>query len=105
MNLKRKAYLVLLIGVLVFTAGCGGDAQNAAPNEPADNNDNTADEPVVDTPAETGMEPMAISGDLVFDPAFVAAADSASQMISEYLFDTLVTFDGGSVCTGFSTHI
>jgi len=100
MKQKRIAFLILLIGLMVLAAGCGGGDQNTTSNEPAANNNNTADNNMDDDTADdSGMEAMVISGDLVLDPAVIALDDLGSQIVSGYIYDTLVKLDSHDLVT------
>ncbi|MEN8241988.1 MAG: ABC transporter substrate-binding protein [Chloroflexota bacterium] len=103
MRLRRITFLVLLTGLLVLTAGCGGTDQNTTLNQPAADNDNTANDSMDDSTTDDGMEAMAISGDLVLDPAVIALDDIASQIVSGYIYDSLVTLDNdGFIAPGLA---
>jgi peptide/nickel transport system substrate-binding protein len=104
MRLRRIAFLVLLVSIVMLTAGCGGSAEDTTTNAPAaDNNNTTNDNGEADTPSDAGLEAMIISGDLVLDPAFVTPDDIASQIICGYIYDSLVSLDSeGSAGPGLA---
>lgn len=99
MKLTRVILFVMLAGLMVLFAGCGGTNQtangnDAVANDTADNNNTSGndaandDTNVVDTGDD--VEAMVISSDLVLDPALIALDDISSQIISDYLYDGLV---------------
>jgi ABC-type transport system substrate-binding protein len=96
MKTYRALLIVLLIGLMAFAAGCGGDTQAGNGNAVSDNtntSDNTANDTTDDTDTSDGMEAMSISGELVLDPALIALDDVSSQIICDYLYDGLVGLD------------
>jgi peptide/nickel transport system substrate-binding protein len=108
MKLNRVLFLILLVGLMVFAAGCGGsdqanntDTQTNAGDDTADN-DTMNNDTTEDQSADEDMHAMAISGDLVLDPAQIASDDVSSLIICDYLYDSLVTLDGGSIGAGIA---
>lgn len=111
MKFNRFTLIVLLIGIMVVAAGCGGENQSANNNASAAADENTANNSANDTAnnattdTDTGddVEAMVISGDLVLDPALIALDDISSQIISDYLYDGLVVLnEDGSVGPGLA---
>jgi ABC-type transport system substrate-binding protein len=107
MKIYRALIIVLLFGLMVFAAGCGGNTQTDNGNDVVANNtntsDNTANNTADDTDMSDGMEAMTISGDLVLDPALIALDDVSSQIIADYLYDGLVGLDeSGAVVPGLA---
>lgn len=108
MKINRIAIMILLIGILVITAGCGGDNQNAGDNNADMGNTNMSNNTAANNDTEAAdsgddVEAMVISSDLLLDPALVAPEDVASLIISDYLYDTLVMVnDDGRVVPGLA---
>lgn len=109
MKLNRVLFLILLVGLMVLAVGCGGGNQannntdtQANPGDDAANNDTMNNDNAEDQEADEDMQAMAISADLVLDPALVASDDVSSMIICEYLYDALVTVDGGAINPGLA---
>lgn len=99
MKINRLVILVVLIGLMAFTAACGGDSQDNSQNTSAGNNDLMADNAADAAAGDAAMESMVISGDLVLDAALIDINDLASQVVSSYIYDTLVKLDNQSAIT------
>ena len=110
MKFNRAILVVLIIGLMIFAAGCGGntqaDAGNTAGNDAnADNNtaDNTGNNMADDSDMGDGKQATVISADLVLDPALIALDDVSSQIVADYLYDGLVVLkDDGTVDPGLA---
>jgi peptide/nickel transport system substrate-binding protein len=108
MKTNRVLFLLLLVSLMIITAGCGGNDQaNDADNQANTGDDNanttTNNDDAEDQAVEDDMQAMTISADLVLDSALVASDDVSSLIICDYLYDGLVSLDGGDVLAGLAS--
>lgn len=112
MKSNRILFLIMVVVLLLFAAGCnGGDQANNTTNnqvnagDDAANNAETNNNTTDDQGGDDEMEVVAISGDLVLDPALIASDDVSSQIICDLLYDGLVVSDNGSVSEGLAESL
>jgi peptide/nickel transport system substrate-binding protein len=107
MKINRVLFLLLLVSLMLIATACGGNDQvNNTDNQAnaGDDNANTTNnnDNAEDQGADEDMQAMAISGDLVLDPAMVASDDVSSLIICDYVYDGLVALDGGELLAGLA---
>ncbi|MEK6222839.1 MAG: ABC transporter substrate-binding protein, partial [Chloroflexota bacterium] len=110
-NKISNQFLILIMIAGLVLAACGGNAPANNSGNASGNNNNGSDSnsggdsnnSVDAATEEPSVETMEISGDLHLDPAVLTDDDSDSLTVSAYVYDGLVSLDGGAVVPGLAT--